>query len=118
MLLDALWNAHPRGSSWEQEGNVSPKQIWKSKEGRDKFLTFLLFLLHPLCRFLFILLGPSGRAKSYNEIGRAIATLMVDDVSGNEKQCCGLPIEHSALIHSLIQQACLSLRCASLRAGR
>ncbi|XP_054867404.1 electrogenic sodium bicarbonate cotransporter 4 isoform X3 [Amphiprion ocellaris] len=31
-------------------------------------------------RFLFILLGPQGRAKSYNEIGRAIATLMVDDL--------------------------------------
>ncbi|XP_037663035.1 electrogenic sodium bicarbonate cotransporter 4 [Choloepus didactylus] len=31
-------------------------------------------------RFLFILLGPSGRAKSYSEIGRAIATLMVDDL--------------------------------------
>uniref|UniRef100_A0A3P9J5L7 Anion exchange protein n=1 Tax=Oryzias latipes TaxID=8090 RepID=A0A3P9J5L7_ORYLA len=30
-------------------------------------------------RFLFILLGPQGKAKSYNEIGRAIATLMVDD---------------------------------------
>uniref|UniRef100_A0A4W6G765 Anion exchange protein n=1 Tax=Lates calcarifer TaxID=8187 RepID=A0A4W6G765_LATCA len=27
-------------------------------------------------RFLFILLGPQGKAKSYNEIGRAIATLM------------------------------------------
>lgn len=33
-------------------------------------------------RFLFILLGPHGKTKSYNEIGRAIATLMVDDVSG------------------------------------
>ncbi|KAG8141098.1 hypothetical protein E2320_006778 [Naja naja] len=31
-------------------------------------------------RFLFILLGPSGKAKSYNEIGRAIATLLVDDL--------------------------------------
>ncbi|KAJ8263597.1 hypothetical protein COCON_G00160540 [Conger conger] len=31
-------------------------------------------------RFLFMLLGPPGRAKSYNEIGRAIATLMVDDL--------------------------------------
>lgn len=50
-------------------------------------LFFLLtFLLLHLCRFLFILLGPSGRAKSYNEIGRAIATLMVDDVSGDEKR--------------------------------
>ncbi|KAK5608692.1 Electrogenic sodium bicarbonate cotransporter 4 [Crenichthys baileyi] len=31
-------------------------------------------------RFLFILLGPQGKAKTYNEIGRAIATLMVDDL--------------------------------------
>ncbi|CAL8248325.1 unnamed protein product [Merluccius merluccius] len=31
-------------------------------------------------RFLFVLLGPMGKAKSYNEIGRAIATLMVDDL--------------------------------------
>ncbi|XP_073716772.1 LOW QUALITY PROTEIN: electrogenic sodium bicarbonate cotransporter 4 [Misgurnus anguillicaudatus] len=31
-------------------------------------------------RFIFVLLGPSGKAKSYNEIGRAIATLMVDDL--------------------------------------
>ncbi|KAM9735462.1 electrogenic sodium bicarbonate cotransporter 4 isoform 2-T4 [Menidia menidia] len=31
-------------------------------------------------RFLFILLGPQGKTKSYNEIGRAIATLMVDEL--------------------------------------
>ncbi|KAG7322483.1 hypothetical protein KOW79_013829 [Hemibagrus wyckioides] len=31
-------------------------------------------------RFLFVLLGPHGKVKSYNEIGRAIATLMVDDL--------------------------------------
>ncbi|KAL6472484.1 hypothetical protein MHYP_G00186720 [Metynnis hypsauchen] len=31
-------------------------------------------------RFLFVLLGPHGKAKSYNEIGRAMATLMVDDL--------------------------------------
>ncbi|XP_054916610.1 electrogenic sodium bicarbonate cotransporter 4 isoform X3 [Poeciliopsis prolifica] len=31
-------------------------------------------------RFLFILLGPQSKTKSYNEIGRAIATLMVDDL--------------------------------------
>ncbi|XP_030198066.1 electrogenic sodium bicarbonate cotransporter 4 isoform X1 [Gadus morhua] len=31
-------------------------------------------------RFLFILLGPRGKTKAYNEIGRAIATLMVDDL--------------------------------------
>ncbi|CAL8278450.1 unnamed protein product [Merluccius merluccius] len=31
-------------------------------------------------RFLFVLLGPHGKTKSYNEIGRAIATLMVDDL--------------------------------------
>jgi len=32
-------------------------------------------------RFLFVLLGPRGKARSYTQIGRAIATLMVDDVS-------------------------------------
>ena len=31
-------------------------------------------------RFLFILLGPKGKAKSYHEIDRAIATLMSDEV--------------------------------------
>ncbi|XP_029600363.1 electrogenic sodium bicarbonate cotransporter 1 isoform X1 [Salmo trutta] len=31
-------------------------------------------------RFLFILLGPKGKTKSYHEIGRAIATLMSDEV--------------------------------------
>ncbi|XP_051907121.1 electrogenic sodium bicarbonate cotransporter 1-like isoform X2 [Hippocampus zosterae] len=31
-------------------------------------------------RFLFVLLGPKGQAKSYHEIGRAIATLMSDEV--------------------------------------
>uniref|UniRef100_A0A3Q3QBP6 Anion exchange protein n=1 Tax=Monopterus albus TaxID=43700 RepID=A0A3Q3QBP6_MONAL len=31
-------------------------------------------------RFLFILLGPHGKTKSYNETGRAVATLMVDDL--------------------------------------
>lgn len=37
-----------------------------------------MFLL--LLRFLFVLLGPKGKAKSYHEIGRAIATLMSDEV--------------------------------------
>uniref|UniRef100_A0AAY5EEH1 Anion exchange protein n=1 Tax=Electrophorus electricus TaxID=8005 RepID=A0AAY5EEH1_ELEEL len=31
-------------------------------------------------RFLFVLLGPKGKARSYHEIGRAIATLMSDEV--------------------------------------
>ncbi|XP_037402066.1 electrogenic sodium bicarbonate cotransporter 1 isoform X3 [Pygocentrus nattereri] len=31
-------------------------------------------------RFLFVLLGPKGNARSYHEIGRAIATLMSDEV--------------------------------------
>ncbi|XP_013888735.1 electrogenic sodium bicarbonate cotransporter 1 isoform X3 [Austrofundulus limnaeus] len=31
-------------------------------------------------RFLFILLGPKGQARSYHEIGRAIATLMSDEI--------------------------------------
>uniref|UniRef100_A0A8D0HLI6 Anion exchange protein n=1 Tax=Sphenodon punctatus TaxID=8508 RepID=A0A8D0HLI6_SPHPU len=31
-------------------------------------------------RFLFLLLGPTGKAAQYHEIGRSIATLMTDDV--------------------------------------
>ncbi|XP_076019789.1 electrogenic sodium bicarbonate cotransporter 1-like [Genypterus blacodes] len=31
-------------------------------------------------RFLFVLLGPKGKAKAYHEIGRAIATLMSDEI--------------------------------------
>lgn len=38
-------------------------------------------------RFLFILLGPKGKAKSYHEIGRAIATLMSDEVGNLEDDC-------------------------------
>lgn len=44
----------------------------------------LLPLFSYFDRFLFILLGPHGKTKSYNEIGRAIATLMVDDVSSRD----------------------------------
>lgn len=55
---------------------------------RLAFLTLITFHLLPLFsssgRFLFILLGPHGKTKSYNEIGRAIATLMVDDVSSRD----------------------------------
>ena len=47
------------------------------------------YVLQPLLlsspnRFLFILLGPKGKAKSYHEIGRAIATLMSDEVGNRE----------------------------------
>lgn len=34
-------------------------------------------------RFLFLLLGPTGHAAQFKEIGRAIATLMSDDVSSS-----------------------------------
>lgn len=33
------------------------------------------------CRFLFILLGPRVNVKAYHEVGRAMATLLVDEVS-------------------------------------
>lgn len=32
-------------------------------------------------RFLFILLGPHAKVKAYHEIGRAMATLLTDEVS-------------------------------------
>lgn len=43
-------------------------------------ITFPPFFFLLLLRFLFVLLGPKGKAKSYHEIGRAIATLMSDEV--------------------------------------
>uniref|UniRef100_A0A8C2JYD2 Anion exchange protein n=1 Tax=Cyprinus carpio TaxID=7962 RepID=A0A8C2JYD2_CYPCA len=51
----------------------------------DLFLTntgvdYLITVSICICSFLFILLGPKGKAKSYHEIGRAIATLMSDEV--------------------------------------
>ena len=33
------------------------------------------------CRFLFILLGPRAKVKAYHEVGRAMATLLMDEVS-------------------------------------
>ena len=32
-------------------------------------------------RFIFLLLGPTGHGQQYKEIGRAISTLMADEVS-------------------------------------
>lgn len=32
-------------------------------------------------RFLFILLGPQAKEKAYHEVGRAMATLLTDEVS-------------------------------------
>lgn len=49
-------------------------------------------------RFLFILLGPKGKAKSYHEIGRAIATLMSDEVRTDESYKMLCPI----LLHIFI----------------
>jgi hypothetical protein len=37
-------------------------------------------------RFLFLLLGPSGHAAQFKEIGRAIATLMSDEVILNQNR--------------------------------
>lgn len=36
-------------------------------------------------RFLFLLLGPHGKGPQYHEIGRSMATLMTDEVSGGKK---------------------------------
>lgn len=49
--------------------------------------------IHYVYRFLFILLGPKGKAKSYHEIGRAIATLMSDEVSTHP-----IPIKYIGLL--------------------
>ena len=65
----------PVPTRWEQKSASSNKKPLAIE------ITWPHTLSHLPRRFLFILLGPQGKAKSYNEIGRAIATLMVDDVS-------------------------------------
>lgn len=56
-------------------------------------------------RFLFILLGPKGKAKSYHEIGRAIATLMSDEVGKRGRgirdhlDCICLNCQLTAMVH-------------------
>nr|KAF6329324.1 solute carrier family 4 member 5 [Pipistrellus kuhlii] len=91
----------PRTQNPDQRKNKFMKKIPKDSEASNVLVGEVDFLDQPFIafvrlvqsamlggvtevpvptRFLFILLGPSGRAKSYNEIGRAIATLMVDDL--------------------------------------
>ncbi|NWS50173.1 S4A5 protein, partial [Probosciger aterrimus] len=88
-------------SSFQQLKNKFMKKIPKDAEASNVLVGEVEFLEKPFVafvrllqatmlggvtevpvptRFLFILLGPAGKAKSYNEIGRAIATLMVDDL--------------------------------------
>lgn len=45
---------------------------------QDDFHTLNHLLLN--VRFLFILLGPDGKAQQYHEIGRSMATIMTDEV--------------------------------------
>lgn len=55
----------------------------RSHQSEDGVIIEVNLVVNWLCRcsrFLFILLGPKGKAKSYHEIGRAIATLMSDEV--------------------------------------
>uniref|UniRef100_A0A8C9W4G4 Anion exchange protein n=1 Tax=Scleropages formosus TaxID=113540 RepID=A0A8C9W4G4_SCLFO len=85
---------HPRGlngsSCANQVMHDSLKPSWRGTRGGFSELPLTHFVsvpespvtpsVIPCSRFLFVLLGPQGKSKSYNEIGRAIATLMVDDL--------------------------------------
>lgn len=42
--------------------------------------TFFSLILFFLPRFLFVFLGPGGKAHQYHEIGRSMATIMTDEV--------------------------------------
>lgn len=43
-------------------------------------VSFKICIFQSFLRFLFLLLGPAGKAPQYHEIGRSIATLMTDEV--------------------------------------
>lgn len=60
------------GCSVQKEAFIKPKE--------KVYVLHLVIFVIVFPRFLFILLGPKGKAKSYHEIGRAIATLMSDEV--------------------------------------
>ncbi|NXV51858.1 S4A4 protein, partial [Uria aalge] len=75
--------------SWMLGNTVKRKEKKRVNKVSRVFLSPVtdppLLISDPFCylcvfRFLFILLGPKGKAKSYHEIGRAIATLMSDEV--------------------------------------
>lgn len=93
--------APPGDDAGRGDGGACPHQVSAIPSGpkhqgshdTDASGSRLPTLCLSLPRFLFILLGPAGKAKSYNEIGRAIATLMVDDVSRcNTRPSLGTPL--------------------------
>ncbi|KAA8579198.1 hypothetical protein FQN60_000020, partial [Etheostoma spectabile] len=77
--------------------NKFMKKIPRDAEASNVLIGEVDFLDKPFVSFLFILLGPHGKTKSYNEIGRAIATLMVDDENGTPKYASNLPKRKSVL---------------------
>uniref|UniRef100_A0A8C4ZVS3 Anion exchange protein n=1 Tax=Gadus morhua TaxID=8049 RepID=A0A8C4ZVS3_GADMO len=93
--------AHAQGQSCAEAKNKFMKKLPRDAEASNVLVGEVDFLETPFVafvrlqqavmlgtltevpvptRFLFVLLGPKGKAKSYHEIGRAIATLMSDEV--------------------------------------
>ena len=54
------------------------------------------------CRFLFILLGPSGAVQSYHEIGRAMAASFADEVTVSLVFVFAVIIENSYKIEKIV----------------
>lgn len=69
--------------SGKEDISISPADFLEtlvSKKPLNVFMWVISVLGVFLHRFLFLLLGPAGKAPQYHEIGRSIATLMTDDV--------------------------------------
>uniref|UniRef100_A0A8C2Q2Q9 Anion exchange protein n=1 Tax=Cyprinus carpio TaxID=7962 RepID=A0A8C2Q2Q9_CYPCA len=78
-----LFSSQENGSPTTAHRNLTSNSLndLSDKPEKDQVLFTLVGQTdNPVPNFLFILLGPKGKAKSYHEIGRAIATLMSDEV--------------------------------------
>uniref|UniRef100_A0A8C2Q2F1 Anion exchange protein n=1 Tax=Cyprinus carpio TaxID=7962 RepID=A0A8C2Q2F1_CYPCA len=80
-----LFSSQENGSPTTAHRNLTSNSLNDLSDKPEKDQVLFRFTLvgqtdNPVPNFLFILLGPKGKAKSYHEIGRAIATLMSDEV--------------------------------------
>lgn len=60
-----------------RSGLGAPRDFLGCPLSKDTFFSLIVFFLP---RFLFVLLGPEGKAHQYHEIGRSMATIMTDEV--------------------------------------
>ena len=72
---------------WVGEADFLPKPVTAFIRLEDALILGDMMEVPVPARFLFFMLGPSGQPGRYHEVGRAIATLMSDEVSHSNSLC-------------------------------